>query len=252
MDITEKIKVVSKLQKTSVEVFKAITPSLRTGISELDIANLAKQEFSKRGVSEFWYNVPFIVLIGAERFKIGTTTSNYTIKSPSKEVYLEDGMPTHMDFAPMDSKTKIWGDFASTIVFHPRNGIDNEQLSFLDEMRKIQRSAIEQITFKTTGAEIANYYLNIFAKKGITLLDARNNVGHSIHEGPKDQAKRVWLDQNNNEPLGEGIFTLEPGGIRPKKDGTGIVSARFEECIYIPKEGNAVILRNQELLPIII
>lgn len=252
MDITERIKVVSKLQKTSADVFKAIPPSLRIGMTELEIAKLAKQEFDKRGIKEFWYNVAFVVLIGVERFQIGTTTLDYAIKSPSKDVYLEDGMPVHMDFSPMDPKTKIWGDWASTIVFHPRDGIDNEQVAFLDEMRNIQRSIIAQITYKTTGAEIASYYLNIFAEKGISLLDVRNNVGHSIHEGSKDSTQRVWLDQNNTKPLGEGIFTLEPGGIRQKKDGNGIVVGRFEECIYIPKLGNAILLGNKELVALTI
>jgi len=119
-------------------------------------------------------------------------------------------------------------------------------------MRNIQRSVIAKITFKTTGAEIASYYLNVFAGKGITLLDVRNNVGHTVHEGPKDSSQRIWLDQNNTKPLGEGIFTLEPGGIRQKKDGSGIVVGRYEECVYIPKLGNAILLGSKELLPLTI
>jgi len=127
MDITERIKVVSELQKTSVDVFKTILPSLRIGMSDVDIAELSKQEFTKRGIKKFWYTIAFVVLIGVERFKIGTTTPDYAIKSPSKDVYLEAGLPVHMDFAPMDPKTKIWGDWSSTVVFHPRDGIDDEQ-----------------------------------------------------------------------------------------------------------------------------
>lgn len=242
MDIKEKVKIVSELQRKSIDVFNSVVSNLEVGLSEVDIAELVKKEFAKNGVKECWYNVPFMVLIGIERFQIGTTTSDYSLKEPSNNTYLKEGEPVHMDFSPMDLETKIWGDWSSTIVFHPRNITDNEQIVFLDEMRKIQRSIVPQITSKTTGADIANFYLNIFNKEGIKLLDVRNNVGHSIHKGAKDEVERVWLDQNNTEPLGEGIFTIEPGGICQKKDGHGVVVGRFEDCIYIPNKGKTVIL----------
>ena len=59
----------------------------------------------------------------------------------------------------MDTKTKIWGDWSSTVVFHPRRGIDDEQVAFLKEFRGIQRNGIAHITSETTGAEVAIYYL---------------------------------------------------------------------------------------------
>ncbi len=90
-----------------------------------------------------------------------------------------------------------------------------------------------------------------FQKNGITpLWDARKNVGHSLHAGAKDKANRVWLDSNNTNPLGEGFFGVEPCGYRKERDGKGVVVARFEESIYIPNNGNAVILGSKELVPL--
>lgn len=236
MDISEKVKIVTHLQKVSKEVFEAVSNSLEVGMSEVDIAELAKVDFEKRGITEFWYDVPLNVLVGIERFRIGTTTADYSIKAPAKDVFLDVGSTVFIDLSPMDPDTKTWGDFASMIVFRPRGGTDEKQLEFLSEVRNIQLSGVSKITAETTGAEVANYYIEEFKKRGITLLDVRNNVGHSIHAGSKEKTERVWLDLENTKPFGEGIFTIEPGGAR------GNLVARFEECIYIPKEGSAKIL----------
>ena len=240
MDIKEKAKVVRNLQKKSIEVFNTVTGCLKIGMSEAEIADLVRIEFKKREITEFWYSIPINVLIGTERFQIGITTSDYSIKAPAKDIYLQEGLTVFIDLHPMDPKTKLWGDWASMIVFHPRDGIDNEQVSFLDEMRQIHKNSTSQITAMTTGADVANYYLKEFTKRGITLSDVRNNVGHSIHHGPKDKAQRIWLDEKNTNELGEGIFAVEPCGVR--KNTNSIVVARLEECIYIPKKGNAIIL----------
>lgn len=250
MGIEEKIKVVEKLQATAFEVFKEVTSVLLAEKSEAAIADAVNEAYRRRGIVEHWYDVPHNVLIAVDRFKEGTTTTDYSIKNPSKDSILKDGSIVYIDMSPMDPKTKIWGDWSSTIVFHPRKGIDDEQVQFLDEFRAIQRSGIPHFTSQTTGAEICRYYTKAYKQRGITLLDVRSNVGHSIHDGPKDKANRIWLDVENNIPLGEGIFTIEPGGYKAKTDGKGDVIARFEDCIYIPKEGPPILLGNKELPPL--
>lgn len=246
MNLQEKIKIISNLQKISIDIFNAILSLLKIGMSEIDISSLIKIEFEKRGIAEYWYNVPIGVWIGIERFKVCNTTTDYNLKNPSKDSKLFTGAPVLIDLSPMDSETKLWGDWSSTFVFQPRK-IDDEQVKFLKTMRQIQRKGIERITTQTTGREIADYYLNEFKKNNIQLLDVRNNVGHSLHEGPKDQAKRIWLDQKNNLSLGSGFYAVEPGGIT-QINGKEVV-ARFEDAIYIPKEGTAIILGNKELMP---
>ena len=241
MTIKERVAIVSNLQKISSDVFNETIKSLKLGISEVDIAKLLRKNFEKRGITKFWYTVPEVVLIGSERFKIGTTTTDYRIKSPSKDSFLQEGSTVYADLSPMDSVTKIWGDWNGMLVFQPRKRVDNEQVAFLEEVRNIQLNGISRITAQTTGADVASYYLEEYKRHSITLLDVRNNVGHSMHEGSKDRAKRIWLDLNNVNPLGEGIFTIEPGGAR------GDLVGRFEECIYIPKEGNAIVLSTTNL-----
>lgn len=252
MKTSEVIEIVHSLQRMSANTFVKVISSLQVGMSESDIAELMRLEFKLNSINEFWYNIPQNVLIGTERFKEGTISSDYTIKGPSKDVLLKDGDTVFIDFSPMDPETKQWGDWSSTIIFHPRKDIDGEQASFLHEMRQIHREGIKKINAKTTGADVANCYLEIFRKREITLLDVRNNVGHSLHTGLKNKVQRIWLDENNNDPLGEGFYAVEPGGFRPKVNGTGFIVGRFEESIYIPRKGNAVILGNKEYVPLIV
>ena len=252
METTETIKVISKLQKTSVEVFKVIARSLKIGINEQDIAELIRLEFKKRNIVDFWYDVPIIVLVGTKRF-INGANSDYATKSPSRASTLKEGDTIYIDLHPQDSKTRLWGDWNMMVVFHPRKGIDDEQVAFLKEMQEIHREGITKFTPAMTGANIINYYFDTYKKRGITpLIGKKPDVGHTIHAGLKVNANRLLLTAKNATPIGGYIYAIEPGGSRSKKSGEGLVVGRFEECVYIPKEGTAVLLGNQEFLPTII
>jgi len=236
------VKTVGRLQALCADVFDDVVGRLQAGMSEFGIAQQLNQAFATRDITEYWYDVPLMVSIGTDRFKEGTTTTDYAVKGPSKNVRLEAGVPLFIDMSPLDTPTRLWGDWASTIVFQPREQIDDEQVAFLQTIKQIHRAGIARITAQTTGADLAKFYLGQYKEQAITLLDVRNNTGHSIHAGPKSEAKRTWLDLTNTTPLGEGIFAIEPGGFRSKKGGSGIVVGRFEVCVYIPAAGNAHIL----------
>lgn len=250
MNEKAKAHVVSRLQMAAFDAFMAVSKSFQEGLSEAAIAKMVRREFEKCGITEHWYDVPIHTSIGTERFVISTTTTDYAIKRPQEDVFLAAGDVMHIDTSPMDPATKLWGDWSTTVVFLPREEKDREQVEFLQEFRNLHLAGILNITANTTGAEIAAHYIDAFQKRGITLLDVRNNVGHSIHSGSKADAKRIWLDLDNDQPLGEGIFTIEPGGCRDKRNGDGIVVARFEECIYIPPEGSAQILGYAKTAPL--
>lgn len=227
MKLEEKVRIVGNLQIECADTFVAVLSSVKPGMSEHDIANELRAHMAWKGIADYWYEVPFIVLIGVERFCEGTTTTDYGVKAPSPDVVLSRGDVIHVDFSPMDPATGIRGDWSSTGVYQPETKAQHEQVDFLEKMRTLHREGARRITASTTGADVANYFHERYKQFETTLLDVRNNVGHSIHTGPKAQANRTWLDTTNTTPLGPGIFTVEPGGVTT--DGTKVV--RFEECI---------------------
>jgi Xaa-Pro aminopeptidase len=238
--------VVSRLQRACATAFTEVMSTLTPGKTEQEIADALRRHLANQGLTQHWYDVPFVVLIGVERFRIGLTTPDYTIKAPSPDVRLEAGLTLHADFSPMDPDTGIWGDWSSTCIFRPTTSAHSQQLAFLETMRRLHRKGITLITAQTTGAEVAEYFLDRFAGLGVQLADVRDNVGHSIHAGPKSQANRTWLDLQNNHPLGPGIFTVEPGGITEDDH----LVARFEECIHIPESGPATVVDSGPMVPL--
>lgn len=250
-DLSRKVKVVSNLQNTSKMVFKTVMSRLKSGMSEEDIASEFRTEFRKRNISDFWYSIPIIVLISVERFLTGAN-ANYDIKSPANDIKLKDGSLIYIDLHPMDQETKFWGDWNSMIIYRPREGVDDEQVIFLEEMRQIHRDGIAQITSKTTGKELIDFYTKTYESKGITpIWDKIKDIGHTLHEGPKDSVSRRFITADDIQTLGGNIIAVEPSGFR-RKNNHEVVVARFEECIYIPENGIAIILGNNELLPLIV
>ena len=126
----ETAQIVKNLQSACADTFTAVMTSLRPGMSEQDIAYALRAHLASQGIREHWYDVPFIVLIGAERFRAGTTTTDYGVKAPSSEALLREGQAIHVDFAPMDPDTGIWGDWSSTCFFRPATSADRRQLAF--------------------------------------------------------------------------------------------------------------------------
>lgn len=252
MKTSDTLDVVANLQNTSAEVFKTITKGFEVGDSEAKIAASIRLEFKKRGIVDFWYDVPIIVLMGTGRF-INGANADYATKSPSVDAVLKDGSIIYVDVHPQDNQTKLWGDWNTMAVFHPKVGIDDEQVAFLEEMREIHRRGIVQFTPIMTGADVANYYFDSYQERGITpLLGKKPDVGHTIHAGAKVDANRLLLCEENTTPIGRHIYAIEPGGFRPNKSGGGVVVGRFEECVYIPKLGNAILLGSKELLALTI
>jgi hypothetical protein len=251
MSIHDRIQIVSHLQQMCWEIFATSVQVLKTGISEYDYAELLRKEFKKKKIVSFWYDVPIFVLFGTTRF-LDIASKDYQIKSPHKSVFLQEGDPIYIDFHPQDADTKLWGDWNSMVVFHPRVGRDDEQIAFLEEVRDIQRKGFLHLRATMNASDIANYYVNEFEKHDIILSDVRNNVGHSMHSGPKLPEKRLFLENGMQKPLGDEIYAIEPGGYRKKRLGKGIVVGRFEECVLVTQREPAIILGSQKLLPLVI
>jgi Xaa-Pro aminopeptidase len=244
------IAITAKLQSACYEAFFSVVSKLQVGMSESEIAKMVRDAMAQKGITEYWYDVPIFTLIGVDRF-FSIAKNDYGTKSPQAEKKLHEGDPIYIDIHPQDTKTKIWGDWNSMLVFHPRSGIDEEQIAFLDEVRTIQRKGIEKLTSSMTAADIANYFFTEFAERNIILTDVRNTVGHSMHSGSKLPEKRTFLEKGNHQVLGEGLYAIEPGGYRKRKSGEGFVVGRFEDCVYIPKSGNARLLGKTGFLPLV-
>ena len=244
---------VDRLQKISQDIYLKTITSLATEMTEADIAESVRTEFRKKGINYFWYDVPISVLIGEDRF-LTMAEKDYRIKSPSADVKLQRGNTIHIDMDLMDAEGN-WGDFSATSVFQPKSEIDYEKASFLTLIQKIQREGIKHLTSQTTASQVARWYINKFKEENITLLDVRNTVGHSIHSGskkyPDGREKRMFLEEKNETPLGEGVYAIEPGGFRKSIVGNGFVVGRFEDCVYIPPSGKPLILGNYDFLPVV-
>jgi hypothetical protein len=102
-----------------------------------------------------------------------------------------------------------------------------------------------------TGAAIMQWYLDTYKKRGIIpLLAEKPDMGHTIHKGAKVDAKRLLITPENTSLLGGSLYAVEPAGYREKKSKDGIVVARFEECVSIPKVGASYRLGSKELVPL--
>lgn len=249
--LQNQLEAADKLQKTCSEIYITVTSSLTTGMSENDISEMVGKEFLKRGIANFWYDVPIFVLIGEERF-FALKEQDYEVKRPKSSVQLIPGDVIYIDMHPQDSQM-IWGDYNSMCVFKPQ-GEDEEKVTFLKLIYSIHQAGIKTITPSMTASKLFQWYENQYAKHGITLVDKRDTVGHQMTWGAKkdDQGNyRIsFLDKNNNEPLSGGIYAIEPGGYR-KQNGQLFVG-RFEDCIYIPKQGKAVILGRKDPPPLLV
>lgn len=173
----ENIKKVSKLQLCSYYIYSNTIRRVKEGMSEIDIAKIISEQFKERGIKQFWYDIPIMVLIGEDRFL--DMTGDYKNKSPSVNHLLKIGDTIHIDLTPKD-KEGFWGDFSATCVFHPKTDYDFEKVEFLRLVRKIQRDGIKRIKSVNKSSDIANWYLGKFRENNMTLVDVRNNLSHSI------------------------------------------------------------------------
>ena len=101
--------IVARLQSACSIVFNKVINDLQTGMNETAIANLVRANLQTLGITKFWYDVPIFVLLGAERFQTMAST-DYSLKSPTKNSKLTVGCPVYIGYNPMDTETNLWGD----------------------------------------------------------------------------------------------------------------------------------------------
>lgn len=238
--LEEAVGIVQEMQRNCLEAYLTVALSLRAGMTEEKVARQIKGELTSRGIEDYWYNIPVMVLIGAERFK-EMTADDYAIKEPSDQKVLQEGMPFFIDMHPRDSASGQWGNFAATGVYRER---DRRVGDFLLEMQNIQGEIVGNLRGDFTGAQVADRFTLAFKKNSITPVDVRGNFGHSMGYGEKaGPYQRQFLDSENFQKIGGQIFGIEPGGYKVVVGETGLVLvARFEDCVCVPEQGPARIL----------
>lgn len=239
---------VEKLQIASIDAYMQILPQLKTGMSEKDIEDELLLLLQKKDITSFWYDIGIMVLIGEKRF-FDMSRKEYHLKSPSPRVVIAEGTPVFIDFHPMDEEG-IWGDFSSMVIYKPKKE-DEAKVTFLDQIYNIHMDGIQNITSDMNGSDIFHFYQSKYKNMNVSLRDPRDSVGHTISSGQKKdlhgEDKRIFLDGKSTTLSSNLIWAIEPGGYKKMNDA--IFVGRFEDCIFIPERGRAVILGRKTRLP---
>jgi hypothetical protein len=243
----EEIKITRHLQRQCLGSYLEVVSNLATGLSEAEIAQGLRDNLEQRGVKDYWYTVPIIILIGPDRF-MTLGGKSYEDKSPKEDVYLKEGDPVFVDIQPRDERTGIWGDFSATVIYKPSS---SDQVNFLQEMLDLRNEAIAGITSDTTPAQLAKVYSERFKSARIALVDSSDCFGHIMNRGEKSNWSRLFVDGNHPIPtMSHGIWAIEPGGY--KDTSSGRLVARFETCIKVLESGKVVDLTGSSRLPLFV
>lgn len=242
----EEVEITEHLQQQTIEAYLTVAHDLRTGMSEADIAKDLAGELDFRGINDFWYNIPILVLIGPNRFQ-QMSDPDYDVKTPSEDIQLRPGDPFFIDVHPRDKSTR-WGNFASTGIFQPTDD-QIDQVSFMKRMQEMQGKVVRSLSGENSGAQVSDAFHSLFEDEQISLLDVRGNFGHNMGRGAKADFQRSFLDSENSQTIGGMIWGVEPGGIKRVGEGKLLV-ARMEDCVHVPLVGEPKILGRQSLPPV--
>src|SRR3989338_8386878 len=87
----EAVEATTYLQRHCQEAYLTVAASLQAGMTERAISTAIKKELATRGISDFWYDIPVMVLFGERRF-LDMTRPTYSQKEPG-DTKLEEGAP---------------------------------------------------------------------------------------------------------------------------------------------------------------
>ncbi|HEY7417756.1 MAG TPA: M24 family metallopeptidase [Ktedonobacteraceae bacterium] len=232
------------LQRRCVAAYLSVASALQVGMSEKDIASALQHQMNDMGISDYWYDVPIITLIGRERFQ-SIAQQGYTVKAPQADIRLCEGQVFFVDLHPRHASGR-WGNFAATGWF---GAPDSNQVSFLRLMQTVQEEGIRSLSCGMSGTDIYAWFRRKFDQHRIECIDVRGNFGHTMGAGSKYDYRRLFLDEHCEERLGGTILGIEPGGM--SRVSGEVVVARFEDCVYLSPDGPPIILGRDKPLPVV-
>ncbi len=201
-----------KVQEIAKETIQYLSSYIREGISELDIAEAAKEFMYRKGIRSFWYyDLAALVLIGRRTIE---SISGRTYKATKTKVK-ENDLVT-VDLSP--EIESYWGDLSRSFIIEKGkvikkpNAYSTKKTKELFEGVNVELALHNKLTRvakpNTTFGEIYAIMNNAIDKRGYINLDFKKNLGHSIEKQKED---RIYLEEGCNKKLGEvELLTFEP------------------------------------------
>ena len=217
----------NEMQTPTIEITRLVAQEIKPGMSELDIANLYTQRLAKVGLKDHWY--PILVYAG----ELTGKPISRRFHLPSADVIIKENDIVMLDSTPID-KT-VWSNWAETFVigknsFFKSLVADTKQI--VDETYNFAISQAKNI------GDIFDYCNSRIKYYGMTSLDSRSDVGHSIFQVPEGQTvdktpvtDRLFISEEYRDSPIIGIVSIEPqlGRINPE-DGK-MYGAKMQKVI---------------------
>lgn len=224
-----------RVQNISRDTLEYLTATIRKGMTEKDLCDLAKDYMKDRGISSFWYHgLPALVLIG-ERTTVSDSGKNYT---PSKTIKVGESDLITIDLHP--ELNGYWGDFARSIViingkpFPDKFEIPNKHKELYGGIlieNRLHISLKEIVVPEMTFEEIYIEMSHLINSMGYVNLDFKGNLGHSIEN---DKRLRRYIKHGEKTRISDvTLFTFEPHIRRTN----GYFGYKMEDTYYF-KDGS--------------
>lgn len=223
----EYLKRFNEIQKDIIKVTDDLISKIKPGMTEIEIADKYYKMLESVGLNDHWY--PILIYAGDWTGKPITRR----VHLPSKDAVVKKEDIVFIDSTPID-KT-IWGNWCRTITI----GNNPFFKKLCDDCNEIVNKTYDyaESNAKTIG-DIFDFCMNLIKKYGLTPLDIRDDIGHSIFQVPEGQSvdktplsDRVFLSEKYRKTKLKGIISIEPqvGRINPK-DGK-IYGAKQQKII---------------------
>jgi peptide deformylase len=231
---------VHKAQDLAKGAMKRIASSIRVGQTGQDIAYIAQEVLTQKGISDFWYyGLPAVVQVGSE-------TQSFVSGSfyhPGSEVKAQEGDLVTVGLSPMVDG--YWGDYARSIIIEDGQGSlmpqkpSAQMQAGLEAEAKLHQYLVEIAKPEMIFADLVGLMDQKVQALGFDNVGFMGNWGRNIpgtfgHEVP-DNDSRVRLNHDNKAKLNSvQYFTFKPH-IMKTEGGT----RRFkqEDIYYFAKSG---------------
>ena len=231
---TEELKKYKEVQSIAKKTINQLSNIIKSGMSEQEVSEKAKDIMINLGVTGFWYyGIPAMVL-ARENTKL-FSRDDYINK---KNKILKENDILWIDLAPeIDG---FWGDCTRTFVLYngkvvkrtdyeqfKNNKVIGKFVRLVLDIETIQKNIISNIFPEMTFHDLWKLTLSKIKEAGYTSQDERN-FGHTIVRVIKD---RRFIEKDDNTVLRDKLFALEfQIGIKGLDFG-----ARIEDVFYFDK-----------------